>query len=337
MATPQSTAESIAQSTPQFHVFLPQMRMSLDTIVDKAVSIERSGFDGLALMDHLAPPGADSQDMWEAMTLAGWLLARTERINLGHLVLCDSFRHPAVLARQAVTLDHACGGRFELGIGWGSVVSEFATFGIGSPAGPGAGSAAGSGLSAGDRVQRLGESLQILNALWSGEEFDFAGRFFDLRHAQQRPAPIGRIPVLIGGVGPKTLELVAKYADWWNLPAYGLDRLDELRPHIGSARVSIQQMVTFIADESHRTEIAETARRRFGRTVMGRTMLTGNSSELVDQISALFERGVERFYIWFSDFASEATLQLFGEEVIPAVRAATAGGSTPPLGGSTAR
>ena len=81
--------------------------------------------------------------MWEAMTIATWLLARTQSLVVGHLVLCDALRHPAVLARQAATLDHASGGRYELGIGWGSVPDELDTFGVGAGAGPRAGGAPG--------------------------------------------------------------------------------------------------------------------------------------------------------------------------------------------------
>jgi alkanesulfonate monooxygenase SsuD/methylene tetrahydromethanopterin reductase-like flavin-dependent oxidoreductase (luciferase family) len=79
-------------------------------------------------------------------------------------VLCDAFREPTMLAREAVTLDHVSGGRFELGIGSGSVPEELATFGVGPE-------------STGDRVTRLGETLDVLRALWSGEAFDYEGRF----------------------------------------------------------------------------------------------------------------------------------------------------------------
>src|SRR3546814_8422417 len=103
-----------------FHLFLPQMRMSLAAIVERALAAEAAGFEGIAFMDHLAPPLALEHDMWEAMTVAGWVLGRTSTLQVGHLVLCDPLRHPAMLARQVASLDHASGGRFELGIGWRS-------------------------------------------------------------------------------------------------------------------------------------------------------------------------------------------------------------------------
>ncbi len=286
--------------TPEFHLFLPQMRMELPVLVERARAAEAAGFVGIALMDHLAPPMALDQPMYEAITTATWLAAHTERLVIGHLVLCDAFRHPAVLARQAVTIDHASGGRFELGIGWGSVPAEFETYGVGDTA-------------AGVRVGRLGETLTTVRALWTGEPFDLDGEHFQLVGAQQLPTPLSRIPIVIGGAGPKTLRLVAEHADWWNLPVYALDRLDELRPSTGSARLSIQEMVGVIGDESQRAEVEATFRKRWGG-MNGKVV--GTTSELVDHYGRLAERGVERIYTWFVDFGRPETLARFGAEVI---------------------
>jgi alkanesulfonate monooxygenase SsuD/methylene tetrahydromethanopterin reductase-like flavin-dependent oxidoreductase (luciferase family) len=289
--------------TPSFHLFLPQMRMTVEEMVSRAQAAERGGFEGMALMDHLAPPGAEAHPMWEAMTAAGWLLSKTNTLKVGHLVLCDSMRHPAVLARQAVTLDHASGGRFELGLGWGSVPEELDVFGVGTS-------------DARTRVERLSESLAVIKALWSGEPVDFEGTHFELHGATQRPVPLEGIAVVVGGAGRRTLELVSTYADWWNLPLYALERLETLRPSAGSAKVSIQQMVSFVGRDASRSEVRAATERRYGATSMGRTLALGVASELVEHFGSLRERGVERFYVWFSDFAPESTLEEFGENVI---------------------
>jgi alkanesulfonate monooxygenase SsuD/methylene tetrahydromethanopterin reductase-like flavin-dependent oxidoreductase (luciferase family) len=288
----------------QVHLFLPQMRMSVDQVVAKARAAEAAGFDGLALMDHLAPPMADDQPMWDAMATAAWLLAATERLTVSHLVLCDAFRHPAVLAREAVTLDHASGGRFELGIGWGSVPTELGTFGVGSTAPR-------------DRVERLGETLAVLRALWSGDPVDFDGRFHHLHGAQQRPTPLDRIPIVIGGAGPKTLALVREHADWWNLPVDKAHRLDELRDQVGDARPSIQQMLTYAPDATTRDEVLATADRRFAH-FPGRA--AGDADAMVEHLEGLAARGIGRAYLWFTDFADEENLLRFGEEVLPRLR-----------------
>ena len=293
-------------TAPEFHVFLPQMRMDFDALVSRAQATEAAGFKGFALMDHLAPPMAESQDMWEAMTTAAWLLARTDTLVVSHLVLCDSLRHPALLARQAVSLDHASGGRFELGIGWGSVPAELETFGIGS-------------TDAKVRVGRLKETLEVLAALWTGEVVDYQGSYFTLDKAQQRPAPTKTIPLIVGGVGKRTLELVAAHAQWWNLPVYGLDRLEELRPSAGSARLSVQLMVALVEDESRREEITALASRRFSYMKPGEQLIIGNADELAQHFDGLAKLGVERFYVWFTDFAAPATLEAFGRDVIAAL------------------
>lgn len=251
-------------------------------------------------MDHLAPPLAVEHDMWEAMAIAGWVLARTEALVVGHLVLCDPLRHPAVLARQVTTLDHASGGRFELGIGWGSVPEELATFGVGS-------------IEARVRVARLGETLDALRALWTGDEVDLAGEHVTLVGAQQRPVPTRRIPITIGGTGRRTLALVRAHADWWNVPVHQLDRLDERRAEAGDARVSVQLMVALVPSEAEREEVTATAQRRFGYHTMGESLIVGTAAEIGDHLAGLTEQGVERAYVWFTDFAPPATLARFGE------------------------
>jgi alkanesulfonate monooxygenase SsuD/methylene tetrahydromethanopterin reductase-like flavin-dependent oxidoreductase (luciferase family) len=239
--------------------------------------------------------------MFEAMTTNAWVAAKTSNLLVGSLVLCDSFRHPVVVAKEAVTIDRASGGRFELGIGWGSVTEEFEAYGIGS-------------TEPKFRVGRLKESLEIMKALWSGEPFDYEGEHFTLRGAQQQPTPLGPIPVVIGGAGRKTMELVAAHADWWNVHVSILDRFDEMRERAGKARCSLQVQVAFVGPGAERDEVDQTARRRFwGGHVLG------SAPELVDYFGTLRARGVERAYVWFTDFAPPETLEAFGQEVIGAL------------------
>src|SRR5664279_588891 len=148
----------------QFHVFLPQMRMSFDNIITRARAAEAAGFGGIAGMDHLAPPLAEHTPMYSSMVTNTWIAAHTERLTISSLVLCDSFRLPAVLANEAVSIDHASGGRYELGIGWGSVPTEFTVYGVGS-------------TEPRRRVARLRESLEVMTRLWAGESVDYDGAF----------------------------------------------------------------------------------------------------------------------------------------------------------------
>jgi alkanesulfonate monooxygenase SsuD/methylene tetrahydromethanopterin reductase-like flavin-dependent oxidoreductase (luciferase family) len=291
-------------TAPEFWLYLPQMRMTMPEMVARAQRAEAAGFAGVAGMDHLAPPLAEASPMFEAMAANAWLAARTTNLRVGSLVLCDSFRHPVVLAREAVTIDHASEGRFELGLGWGSVTAEFETFGIGS-------------VEPRQRVSRLKESLDIITALWRGEAVDYEGEHFALHGAQQQPVPLERIPLVIGGAGRKTMELVAAYADWWNVHIAILDRFDEMRPLAGPARCSLQVQVAYVAPgrEQARHEIELTARRRFGERVV-----SGEAGELVDYFGGLGARDVERIYVWFTDFAPLETIDEFGAGVIGPLR-----------------
>ena len=85
----------------EFWLFLPQMRLTMDQLVERARAAEAAGFAGIAGMDHLTPPMAESQPMFEAMITNTWLASQTEELRIGSLVLCDSFRHPAVLAKRS--------------------------------------------------------------------------------------------------------------------------------------------------------------------------------------------------------------------------------------------
>ncbi len=245
---------------------------------------------------------SEEQPALDAMITAAWVAASTRRLKVGHLVLCDAFRHPAVLAKQAVSLDHASGGRFELGIGWGSVPTEFPTFGVGSTE-PRA------------RVERLGETLDVLRLLWSGEPASYYGAHHTLVDAQTLPVPTASIPIVIGGVGPRTLGLVRQHADWWNVPVHRLDDIEAKRDAAGDARVSVQLMVAFVPPGGDRAAVEATARRRFpGQAALG-GMLIGDADDIVAGLEVFAGRGVERVYAWFTDFAPPPTVGAFAEVV----------------------
>jgi len=276
----------------EWYLFLPQVRMPVADIVERARHAEASGFTGIAFIDHLEAPGLPDESIWEAMSVATWVAAKTERLRIGHLVLCDAFRHPAVLAKQAVTLSEASDGRFELGLGSGSWPVEFTRFNVGQQD-PVA------------RVKQLESHLDVIGQYWG--RGDNATR-------SQSPLPTHPIPLILGGTGRRMMELVRRYADWWNIPANHIDRLAELAPAAGSARVSIQQMVGFVRKDSDPVKVREVSARRFG--ILGSGLVCGDADELSGHFSNLSGQGVERFYVWFADFAAPESLHEFGETVI---------------------
>jgi len=279
----------------EWFLFLPQVRLPVADIAERARHAEASGFDGIAFIDHLEAPGQPNESIWEAMGIATWVAAKTQRLRIGHLVLCDAFRHPAVLAKQAVTLSDASDGRFELGLGAGSWPAEFTRFDVGQQD-PVA------------RVEQLGRHLALIRQYWgdSGEDAD----------ATQLPRRTHPIPLVLGGSGRRMMELVRTYADWWNLQANHLDRLPKLAPAAGTARISIQQMVGFARSGSDPNAVRDVSTRRFGN--LGPGLVCGDADELIQHFAGLTAQRVERFYVWFADFAVPDSLAEFGESVIKA-------------------
>lgn len=140
-------------SSPWFGVFPPQLRMTFPTILERTLAAEAGGFDSVRLMDHLAAPAAPEHDTFEDWTLAGELAARTSTIRIRHLVTWDPFRHLALLAKMAATVDSLSDGRLDLRLGWGSVEAGLSMFDIGQG-------------SRRERAARLHETLVILDLMF---------------------------------------------------------------------------------------------------------------------------------------------------------------------------
>ena len=153
--------------------------------------------------------------MFEGWALQAAIATATERVRIGCLVTGNTYRHPALLAKLAVTVDHLSGGRLEFGIGAAWATNEHETLGF-------------EGLD--HRVGRLSESLQVIKSLWTEERSTFEGRYYRLRDAIANPKPVQRPhpPIWIGASGPQTLRLVARHADVWNLNGSSPDRFGEL-------------------------------------------------------------------------------------------------------------
>lgn len=288
-------------------LMLPQLRMDPATIESRVRAAEEAGLHSVWFMDHLAAPARPDADALEGWTLASFLAARTERIRLGHLVLCDAFRPPALLAKMAATLDVLSNGRLELGLGWGSVPGELATFGIGRepPA---------------VRAARLDETLTAVRALLTGEPVDLDGEHVTLRGAIARPRPVqDPLPITIGGAGRRlTVPLVNAHADWWNCPCYAVDRLAELRPLVADhVRVSVQRPLGMASSSAEREEVAALADRRFGSWG---GLVTGTPDEVAAALQRDVDLGAELTIAVLHDFGRPESIRLFADEVVPALR-----------------
>lgn len=171
---------------------------------------DEAGFDHIWPFDHLIALGNDpAQPIFDGWTILGAVAENTRRTRIGLNVTGNPYRHPGLLAKIAVTVDHLSGGRLEMGLGAAWNEPEFTMYGIPFP-------------SAADRIRALDEACSVMKALWTEERATFKGRFYQLDAAIAEPKPVQKPypPIWIGGSGPKlTLRVVAKHADVWNANA----------------------------------------------------------------------------------------------------------------------
>jgi F420-dependent oxidoreductase-like protein len=287
-----------------------------------AGACEEHGLEGLFRSDHYGPlmgmPERGSLDAWA--TLAG-LAARTSRIRLGTLVSPATFRHPSVLAKNVVTVDHISGGRVELGLGAGWHEGEHRAHGFEFPATP-------------TRMERLAEQLEIVTRSWSEDAFSFQGRHYRLQDLRALPKPVQRPrpTVLVGGgAGPKSLALAARFADEYNITGIPLDELPERRARQldawraagrdpGTARMSL--MTTAVVGRD-RAEVE----RRVGRVlaVTGSddsvaevvdarpNWVLGTVDQVVEQLKGLEAAGISRVMLQHLDHADVEMVAVLGE------------------------
>jgi len=179
--------------------------LSWEKTLERWRLFERLGFDSAWDCDHYVQPSRPQGPYLEAWTLLAALAAATERIRVGVLVSCNTFRHPALLAKEAVTVDHVSGGRLELGLGCGWYEPEHAMYGIEFPPRR-------------ELVDRFREAVEVVDSLMRNELTTYEGRHYRLRDAAFRPGPVQRPrpPLTLGAHGPRMLRIVARHADAWN-------------------------------------------------------------------------------------------------------------------------
>ena len=173
-------------------------------LLDMVRAIEDLGFDSIWVGEHLLYRWADrpARGPWEAWTLMAGIAAVTSRVEFGPLVACTNFHNPALLAKQAATIDEISGGRFILGLGAGWNETEFRAFGFAYD----------------HRVDRFEEAFTIIRTLLQEGAIDFDGRFYQARDCEllpRGPRP-GGPPLLIGSNGPRMLRVTMPHADAWN-------------------------------------------------------------------------------------------------------------------------
>ena len=229
-----------------------------DNVVAQAKAAEDAGYDRVFVMDHfyqLPGIGAPEEPMFECYAMLSALAQHTERVRLSALVTGNTYRNPALLAKTITTLDHVSHGRATLGIGAGWFQLEHDALGF--PFG-----------TFGERFEKLEEALQIIGPMLRGERPSLAGKHYQVEEAVNSPAPVSRIPIMIGGAGEKkTLRMVAQYADESNLICADDEiprKLDVLAGHCerlgrDRAEIAVTKLMMIVVAPTHEEAEADLA------------------------------------------------------------------------------
>lgn len=283
-------------------------------------AVEDLGFVGLYRSDHYTnanPPDMDSLELWVSLT---WLASHTSRIEFGPLVSPVSFRQPTMTARMASAVDDLSNGRLILGVGAGWQEREHHNYDWDL-------------LDVPERFTRFEEGVQIIRHLLQNEKpLDFAGEYYELHEAVLLPRPqrAGGPPILIGGNGPvRTLPMVAKYASEWNgvyLSPEGFaernEILDQLLLQNGrqpeDVRRSLMVGCWFGVDDTAVNNILS-SRNITMEDAIARGLVVGTGSQIVDQLGAFAEAGVQRIMLQWINLDDMDGLEAMAKSVLPQV------------------
>jgi alkanesulfonate monooxygenase SsuD/methylene tetrahydromethanopterin reductase-like flavin-dependent oxidoreductase (luciferase family) len=281
---------------------------------------EATGWDGVWIADHFMPnaggPFPPDAATLEAGSVVAALAAAVPRLRIGTLVYGNTYRHPAVVANMAATVDHVSGGRFTLGLGAGWQVNEHEAYGIELPP-PGA------------RVARFAEAVQIIRGLLRQERTTFKGRYYQLADARCEPKPLQEtLPLLVGASGDRMLGIAARWADAWNTwgrPGHiaersaALARACEAVGRDPGAVARTAQALVFVADDGRDPATVERLVERAPLPAIG-----GSAEQLRAAVAAYAEVGLDELIVPDRSLG-EGTAKLermdrLVEEVFPAFR-----------------
>jgi F420-dependent oxidoreductase-like protein len=280
----------------KFGVFLPFYAFKFEetnpsahfySIRNIVLECERLGYDSIWLDDHLM---YGKNPVLECWTTIAALSSITTKIRLGTMVLCSSFRNPALLAKMAATLDVISNGRLELGIGAGIQRDEHIAYGIPF-------------LQSHNRISRMKEAVEIIKKLWTEEKASYEGKYYRVTEAVCEPKPLQKPhpPITIGGSGEKlTLKVAAEHADrydWGNIPSLELykHKLDVLESHCNA-----------VGRNFHEIE----------KSCWLESQILGKPDECRRKIRQYMSLGVTYFMLFFGDVPNLSGARLFADTVV---------------------
>jgi len=257
-----------------------------------------------------------SMSLLESWTALAALARDTTRIRLGTSVLCNSYRHPSVLAKMAATLDVISEGRLDLGLGAGWFKREFEAYGIPFPP-------------AGERVLALGEALEVIKTIWTEPNPVYQGRFYTLDGAICDPPPLQKPhpPLWVGGEGDRVQRIAAHYAQginirWWSPEKVSQrrDYLDEACAEVGRDPATLRLSVTTLLAPTESAEQEARVRQEFA-SIPETGLIVGSPQKCIERINAYREAGIDTFLFTIPDVASSDYIHTAGEEILSAFNA----------------
>ncbi len=293
----------------QFGLSLPSpRRMSRQDYlasVQKSLELVTGHCDSVWFTDHLQYDNAPILEGWTILT---YLAALHPQFTFGHVVLCQSFRNPALLAKMAATFQYMSSGRFILGIGAGWKEDEYKAYGYDFP-------------SASTRVEELEETLQIVKAMWRDERATVQGKHYQVVDAYCEPKPEPIPTIMVGSFKPRMLHLTARHADWWNVSWTPIAAYRELVAECERACAyvgrdpSTLRRTWFGGCLCAPTEAAVEAINR--QHVQAGPNFIGTPAQVVEQMRPFIDLGVDYFMLTNQGFPDQTTLEMLNNEVIP--------------------
>ena len=272
----------------------------------RALDVASQNFSSLWSSDHL---NYGSEFRVECWTMLTWMAARYPGPMLGTVVMCNSFRSPALLAKMSASLQEMSTGRLILGYGAGWYEDEYRSYGFDYP-------------SAGVRVDMFEEGVQIIKKMWVDSPANFKGKYYRIDKVYCEPRPDPQPILMLGGGGEKkTLKVVAQYADWWNdvmRPIPDLSRkLAILQKHcetVGRDYNSIRKTLAprFFIDKDHKKAL----RMAESKNASGQ-VIAGDPMAVCYQLYEIAEMGFDMIVTTFPKFQELDDMKLFVDEVIP--------------------
>ena len=291
-------------------VFIDQIHQTLQKI--------HQHVDSVWVDDHLMPWATwqpNDTPYLECLTTIAYFAAAYPTLQFGASVLGQSYRNPGLVAKMAANLQLLTGGRFLFGIGAGWMEPEYRAYNYDFPA-PAV------------RLAQLEEAIQIVKRLWTDSPASFEGKHYRIDNAYSEPRPDPIPPLLIGGGGEQlTLRLVAKYADWWNLPGGTAEnyahKLDVLRGHCAAVGRDYDTILkTWSADAVAVAPTEAEARQIAAASPYNSNTIVGTPEQVARQLQVFVDLGVEYLIVRVLDFPATAGIELFVQDVMPRLRAA---------------